>query len=119
MMEEYFSCYEFSFNFRECKENWVNLLRIKDTVKMIVSKDGMFERVYLIDAGEKGREAYERIVARVKKDLPEGFTLESEFDEESGRVTLKISGPGDKETPKEIVKKIADSIRDETKEKKE
>jgi predicted RNase H-related nuclease YkuK (DUF458 family) len=79
----------------------------------------MFKLQYQIDTGEKGREAYEKIVARVKKDLPESFTLESEFDEESGRVTLKISGPGDKETPKELVKKITESIRDETKEKKE
>ncbi len=92
---------------------------LKDSVKVVVSKDGMFKLVYLVDAGEKGRETYEKIVARVKKDLPQGFSLDPEFDEESGRVTLKISGPDDKETPKELVKKITESIRDERKEKKE
>lgn len=91
----------------------------KDTVKVVVSKNGSFELVYLVEAGEKGRETYEKIVARLKNDLPEGFTLDPEFDKESGRVTLKISGPGDKEMPKEIVKKITDSIKDEVKEKKE
>lgn len=91
----------------------------KDTIKVVVSKDGLFELYYRVDAGEKGRQAYEKIVARVKKDLPGGFTLDPEFDEESGRVTLKISGPGDKETPKELVKKITECIRDETKEKEE
>jgi beta-lactamase regulating signal transducer with metallopeptidase domain len=91
----------------------------KDGIKVVVSKDGMFKLQYQIDTGEKGREGYEKIVARVKKDLPESFTLDSEFDEESGLVTLKISGAGDKETAKELVKKITDSIRDEIKEKKE
>ena len=92
---------------------------LKDSVKVVVSKDGMFKLVYLVDAGEKGRQTYEKIVARVKKDLPEGFTLDPEFDEESGRVTLKISGPDDKETSKELVRKITESIRDERKEQRE
>ncbi len=92
---------------------------LKDTIKVVVSKDGTFKLYYMVDAGEKGRATYEKIVSRVRKDLPEGFTLESEFDEESGRVTLKISGPSDKETPKELVKKITESIRDDRKEKKE
>ncbi len=91
----------------------------KDGIKVVVSRDGMFKLQYQIDTGEKGRETYEKIVARVKKDLPEGFTLDPEFDEASGRVTLKISGPDDKETPKDLVKKITESIKDETKEKKE
>lgn len=92
---------------------------LKDSVKVVVRKDGMFKLFYLVDAGEKGRQTYEKIVARVKKDLPEGFTLDPEFDEESGRVTLEISGPGDKETPKDLVKKITESIREEIKGKKE
>jgi beta-lactamase regulating signal transducer with metallopeptidase domain len=91
----------------------------KDAIKVVVSKDGMFKLQYRVDTGEKGREAYEKIVARVKKDLPESYTLDSEFDEGSGLVTLKISAPGDKETPKDLVKKITQSIQDEIKEKKE
>jgi hypothetical protein len=91
----------------------------KEGVKVIVKEKGAFSLYYQIDPGEKGREVYNGIVARVKKELPEGFTLESEFEEESGLVTLKISGPTDKETPEDLVNKLADSIRDEAKEKKE
>jgi len=91
----------------------------KDSITVVADKKGSFVLSYQIDAGEKGREAYEKIVARVKKDLPEGFTLEPEFEEESGRITLKISGPVDKGAPKDLLNKLADSIRDETKEKKE
>jgi hypothetical protein len=89
----------------------------KEGVKVIVKEKGAFSLYGQIDPGEKGREAYDRIVARVKKELPEGFTLEPEFEEESGLIMLKISGPTDKETPEDLVNKLADSIRDETKEK--
>jgi len=91
----------------------------KDSITVVADKKGSFVLSYQIDAGEKGREAYEKIVARVKKDLPEGFTLEPEFEEESGLITLKIRGPVDKGAPKDLLNKLADSIRDETKEKKE
>ena len=58
-------------------------------------------------------------MARGEKDLPEGFILEPEFEKESGLITLKISGPFGKGAPSDLVQKLADSIRDETKEKKE
>ncbi len=90
----------------------------KDTIKVVADREGSFQLYYQIDPGEKSRETYERIVTRVKKDLPEGFTLDPEFNEESGRITLKISGPIDKGAPPDLVKKLADSIRDERKEKK-
>ena len=91
----------------------------KDTIKVVVDKKGSFSLYYEVKAGGKGREAYDRIVARVKRDLPEGFTLEPLFEEESGLITLKINGPFGKGAPSDLVKKLADSIRDEIKEKKE
>jgi hypothetical protein len=91
----------------------------KDSIKVVVKDKGSFQLYYQMSAAGKSGEAYERIVARVKKDLPEGFTLEPEFEEESGLVTLKISGPFEKGAPSDLVQKLADSIRDETKEKKE
>jgi len=91
----------------------------KDSITVVADKKGSFAFYCNIGAGEKGREAYEKIVARVKKDLPEGFTLDPEFEEESGLITLKISGPIDKGAPVDLVKKISGSIRDEMKEKKQ
>jgi cell shape-determining protein MreC len=91
----------------------------KDTIKVVAKEKGSFLMSYQIDSGERGREAYDRIVGRVKKDLPEGFTLEPEFEEESGLITLKINGPFGKGAPHDLVQKLADSIRDENKEKKE
>jgi hypothetical protein len=91
----------------------------KGTIKVIADKSGSFVISYQIESGEKGREAYEKAVARVKKDLPEGYSLEPEFEEESGLVTLKISGPSGKGTPSELVQKVTKIIKEETKEKKE
>jgi beta-lactamase regulating signal transducer with metallopeptidase domain len=88
-------------------------------VKVVVKEEGAFSLYYEVNAGGKGRETYERIVARVKKDLPEGFTLEPEFEEESGLITLRVNGPFGKGAPHDLVQKLADSIRDETREKKE
>jgi len=91
----------------------------KDSITVVADKKGSFAFYCNIGAGEKGREAYEKIVARVKEELPAGFTLDPEFEEESGLITLKISGPIDKGAPVDLVKKISGSIRDEMKEKKE
>ena len=91
----------------------------KDMIKVVAKEKGSFLMSYQIDSGEKGRRAYERVVARVEKELPEGFTLEPDFEEESGLITLKINGPFGKGAPHDLVQKLADSIRDENKEKKE
>jgi len=88
-------------------------------IKVIADKKGSFSIYCEAAAGGKGREAYDRIVARVKKDLPESFTLEPSFEEESGLITLKVNGPFEKGAPHDLVQKLADSIREETKEKKE
>lgn len=91
----------------------------RDNIKVIVKEKGSFLLYYEVNTGGKGREAYEKIVARVKKELPEGFTLEPRFEEESGLITLKVNGPFEKAAPHDLVQKLADIIRDETKEKKE
>jgi len=91
----------------------------KDSIKVVAIDKGSFQLYYRVAAGEKGRGAYDRIVARVEKELPEGFTLAPEFEEDSGLITLKVSGPFGKGAPSDLVQKLAESIREETKEKKE
>jgi hypothetical protein len=90
-----------------------------DPVKVVVKDNGTFSLYYEASAGGKGREAYDRIVARVKNELPEGFTLEPKLEEESGLITLKVSGPLGKGAPHDLLQKLADSIREETKEKED
>jgi len=92
---------------------------LKHPIKVIADKKGSFSIYCEAAAGGKGREAYDRIVAKVKKDLPEGFNLEPSFEEESGLITLKVNGPSDKGVPSDLIQKLVDSVREETKGKKE
>jgi beta-lactamase regulating signal transducer with metallopeptidase domain len=88
-------------------------------ITVVAKEKGSFVLSYTLSPGGKSRETYDRIVARAKTELPEGFTLEPSFDEESGLVTLKVKGPFEKGAPHDLVKKLADSIREVRKEKKE
>ena len=89
------------------------------SIAVVAKEKGSFLLICQEKAGEKGREAYDKIVARVKKELPEGYTLEPKLEEESGLITLKVDGPFGKGAPHDLVQKLADCIRDETKEKQE
>jgi len=91
----------------------------KHAIKVIVKEKGSFSLFCEVNSGGKGREAYDRIMRRVKRDLPEGFSLEPSFEEESGLITLKVNGPFEKGAPHDLVQKLADGIREELKENTE
>ena len=91
----------------------------KHPIKVIVKEKGAFSLISETTSGEKGRAAYDRIVARVKRDLPEGYALDPSFEEESGLITLKVKGPFEKGAPHDLVQKLADGIREELEENKE
>jgi hypothetical protein len=65
---------------------------------------------------EMSRETYERVVESVKKELPEGYEIESDFEsganKKSGVITLKIKGPDDKKgVSAELARKLAEAIK--------
>jgi len=78
-----------------------------------VEKEGTISIVCTIRRTEKSREVYEKAVERVRKELPEGYTLEPEFIEKSGTMILKIKGPQGKEAPEDLVRKLVDTIKEE------
>ncbi len=84
----------------------------KAHVKVMSKNEGAMTIVI----GEKGlgREAYERALAKLKKELPEGYKIaESDFDEEDSSMTFKISVPEGKKTDEALVKKIVQSLKAE------
>jgi beta-lactamase regulating signal transducer with metallopeptidase domain len=91
----------------------------RDPIMVEAKEKGLFILSYTLGPDGKSRENYDRIVARVKEELPEGFTLEPSFEEESGLITLKVKGPFEKGAPHDLVQKLADAIREEMKGKKE
>ncbi|MBE3125488.1 MAG: hypothetical protein IMZ57_07490, partial [Acidobacteria bacterium] len=66
-----------------------------------------------------GREAYDRALAKLKKDLPEGYKLlEQKFDAENGSMHFKIAPPEGTKADKKLVRKLVDSVKVEVKTKK-
>ena len=71
-----------------------------------------------IVGGGKGTTAkdFERVVARLKKDLPEGYSLvKQEFDQENGTMSFKIAPPEGKKVDEKVARKLVDSLKDELK----
>ena len=68
---------------------------------------------YKSGGGLKDKAAYERVVADVKKVLPEGYSLESKLEEESGTLTLKIKAPEGAKDIEGVVKKVLAVLKDE------
>ena len=84
----------------------------KNFFTVTVEKEGTISIICTISRGEKNREVYEKEVERVRKVLPEGYTLEPEFIEKSGTMVFKVKGPEGKEAPEELVKKLVDTIKE-------
>ena len=78
-----------------------------------IGKDGA--TIFYKSGGDlKDKAAYERVVADVKKVLPEGYTLESKLDEESGTLTLKIKAPEGTKDSEGVVKKVLAVLKEQS-----
>ena len=87
-------------------------------VKVIGNDDGMIQIVLTGKEGDSGRKSYELALAKLKKDLPEGYKLtESNFDEKSGEMTFKIASPEGKKSDGKLVQKLVELLRPDTKKK--
>lgn len=71
--------------------------------------------IYSISEGEKSRDVYEKTIARLKEELPEGIKLEPEFDEDEGVIKIKIISAEGQNFSKDLIKKITEIIEEETK----
>lgn len=65
--------------------------------------------------GEMNRTAYEKAMEKVKETVPEGCKLDSSFDEKTGEIKVKITGP-DSGCPGKIdVDKLLETLKHELK----
>ncbi len=100
---------------KSLKEAYITRHDDEEKVTVFSSGEGEAHIVYSIGSEGKSREVYEKTVARVKKELPEGWSLEPEYDEESGVIKLKIKGIEGQAPSKEFILKLADIIKEEVK----
>jgi len=87
----------------------------KNTIAVFVDEDGNAEVKFSQSKDEVSREVFDKTVERIKKELPDGMTLEPEFDEKSGRIKFKIKGIGSKDFSKDFITKLKDIIKEEIK----
>jgi beta-lactamase regulating signal transducer with metallopeptidase domain len=85
----------------------------KDNVITIIDDKGTCTVVFTGKLRENQKEAYERAVEKVKKGLPEGYELESEFHEKSGMIVIKIKGHDTNKDSRELVKSLIKELKEE------
>jgi beta-lactamase regulating signal transducer with metallopeptidase domain len=103
--------------------SWVmeNSKAVKDAkgAKAVIGigeKEGEISLLFTGYDGEAGKAAFERAIAKLKQDLPEGYKLaEQKYDAENGVMTFKIATPEGKKMDETLVKKIVDSVNEAVK----
>lgn len=64
--------------------------------------------VFAVHPGKIGHERYEQTVAELKRALPEGYTLDPEFREDSGAIVATVKGPRlEKGALEDLIEKLA------------
>jgi len=78
----------------------------KDNIITIIDDKGSHTVIFTGKLREGQLEAYEKVVDKLKKDLPEGYEVESEFHEKSGTIVIKVKGHDTTEESREAVKSL-------------
>jgi beta-lactamase regulating signal transducer with metallopeptidase domain len=80
----------------------------------ISDKEGEISLMFTGQEGEAGKAVFERAIASLKKDLPEGYKLaEQNYDAEKGTMTFKIATPEGKKPDETLVRKLVDIVKEE------
>ncbi len=58
------------------------------------------------------KKAFTNAVEEIKEDLPEGYDIESEFDDESGKATIKIKGSAKSKDTKDVVINLLKELKE-------
>ncbi len=88
-----------------------------EPLKVVCRRDaGTLEITLTGMNGPEGRSAYDRALARMKRDLPkEAKLLDSNFDEGGGKMTFKLEVSAETSTDKDYVDAVIDIVSEETK----
>jgi hypothetical protein len=87
----------------------------KDNIIMMIDDQGTCTVVFAGRLREGQSEIYQKAVGNLKKDLPEGYELESELHEESGTIVVTVKGHKTTEQSREAVKSLVKQLKEELK----
>jgi len=94
----------------------VDIKKIEDlkTVTFVTTDEGEFQISMKAHFDSENKAKYDEIIEKLKKDLPEDYTVESIIDDEGEFITIKISGiKEDKKTEnqiKDILEKLEEQL---------
>jgi hypothetical protein len=77
----------------------------------IISDAGIFSVSYHADIDTNKKEAYEKAIKKLESKFPEGYSVESTFDDDKGTLTIKIKKEKEAAEYKEAVVSI-DAIKE-------
>jgi len=89
----------------------------EQTAKVVVgigdTNDRTINMVFTGQTGEEGRAAFEKAVAKLKQELPEGYKIvEQKYDPDKGTMNFKVSAPEGGKTDATFIRKLVDSVKD-------
>jgi len=79
----------------------------------LVDDEGTLSLYFHGDDDEASKEDYEKVVRGLKENLPEGFEVWTEFDEEKDRFSIKIKGEEDLAVSSDVFKKLMKVLKEE------
>jgi beta-lactamase regulating signal transducer with metallopeptidase domain len=74
------------------EEDIVHIAKDKDYLMSFVDEEGEISLLSHIELEKTHKQALKDAVKEIEKKLPEGFTIECDFDEDSGMATVKVKG---------------------------
>jgi beta-lactamase regulating signal transducer with metallopeptidase domain len=96
----------------EGEDEVVHLTKDKGHIMAFVDEEGEATFLAHMKLEKAQKQAFTDAVKEVKQDLPEGYHIESEFDDESGKATIKIEGSEKIKDNKDVIVKLLKELKE-------
>ena len=89
----------------------------KDHLMSFVNEEGEATFLANMKLEKTQKQAFTDAVKKIEQDLPEGYDIKSEFDDESGTATIKIKGSAKSENTKDVVINLLKELKEKLEKK--
>jgi beta-lactamase regulating signal transducer with metallopeptidase domain len=96
----------------EGEEKFVYLNKDEGHVMAFVNEDEEVTFLAHMTLEKAQKQYFADAVKKVEQDLPEGYDIESEFDEDSGKARIKIKGSAKNKDNKDVVVKLLKELKE-------
>ncbi len=79
----------------------------------LLDDEGTFSIYFRGELGEEHKDAFEKVVKRLKENLPEGYEVTTDYDEGKDSFSIKITGGEEIDETSDLVKKLIKVLKEE------